>query len=183
MALAFGVSPRGADHLTSCMYALEMSGSFWDFDGYDRTKLEGKAVALKAMEDLMTIYDMTGVCKFTRGIMYEEGVRELVNAVTGFELSNSELLTAGERTYNLSKAFNVREGFSREDDSLPERVVEEEIPDGPSKGESISRENFERELDRYYTVRGWDREGTPLKNTLKELDMPEASKEVGVNRE
>ncbi len=179
MALAFAVAPRGADHLTSCLYALEMGGSFWDFEDYDRTKMEGKALALKAMEDLMTLYDMTGVCKFTRGIMYEEGIRELVNAVTGFELSNSELMVAGERTYNLSKAFNLREGFSREDDSLPERVVEEEIPDGPSKGESIDREKFERELDRYYTVRGWSKSGAPLKHTLKELDLPEVSEEIG----
>ncbi|MBS3766283.1 aldehyde ferredoxin oxidoreductase C-terminal domain-containing protein, partial [Candidatus Bipolaricaulota bacterium] len=183
MALAFAVAPRGADHLTSCFYALEMGGSFWNFEDYDRTKMEGKALALKAMEDLMTIYDTTGVCKFTRGIMYEDGIRELVNAVTGFDLSNSGLLATGERIYNLSKAFNVREGFSRVDDSLPERVINEEIPDGPSKGESIDREEFERELDRYYTVRGWDEEGTPLRNTLKELDLPEVSKEVGARRE
>jgi len=183
MALAFAVAPRGADHLTSCFYALEMGGSFWDFEDYDRTKMEGKAVALKAMEDLMTIYDMTGVCKFTRGIMYEEGVRELVNAVTGFDLSNSELMRAGERVYNLSKAFNSREGFSRKDDRLPKRVIEEEIPDGPAKGERISVEEFERELDRYYTVRGWDEEGIPLKNTLKELDLPETATEVGTIRE
>ncbi|MFP4508227.1 MAG: aldehyde ferredoxin oxidoreductase family protein [Candidatus Acetothermia bacterium] len=183
MALAFAVAPRGADHLTSCFYALEMGGSFWNFEDYDRTKMEGKALALKAMEDLMTIYDATGVCKFTRGIMYEDGIRELVNAVTGFDLSNSGLLTAGERIYNLSKAFNVREGFSREDDSLPERVINEEVPDGPSRGESIDREEFERELDRYYTVRGWDEEGIPLRNTLKELDLPDVSKEVGARRE
>ncbi|MCF7889999.1 aldehyde ferredoxin oxidoreductase family protein [Candidatus Bipolaricaulota bacterium] len=183
MALAFAVAPRGADHLTSCFYALEMSGSFWDFENYDRTKMAGKAVALKAMEDLMTIYDMTGMCKFTRGIMYDEGVKELVNAVTGFDLSNSELLAAGERVYNLSKAFNTREGFSREDDQLPERVIQEEIPDGPSKGERISAEEFQRELDRYYTVRGWNEEGTPLKNTLRELDLPDPAKEVGVGRE
>jgi aldehyde:ferredoxin oxidoreductase len=160
-----------------------MSGSFWDFEDYDRTKMEGKAVALKAMEDLMTIYDMTGVCKFTRGIMYEEGVRELVNAVTGFDLSNSEFMTAGERVYNLSRAFNSREGFSRKDDRLPNRVTEEEIPDGPAKGERISTEEFNRELDRYYTVRGWDEEGIPLKNTLKELDLPETAAEVGAIRE
>lgn len=183
MALAFAVAPRGADHLTSCFYALEMSGSFWDFDGYDRTKMEGKAVALKAMEDLMTVYDMSGVCKFTRGIMYEEGIRELVNAVTGFDLSNSELMAAGERVYILSKAYNVREGFSREDDNLPRRVVEEEIPDGPSKGESIDGDKFERELDRYYTVRGWNEEGIPLKNSLKELDLLEVAGEIGVPRE
>ncbi|MBS3787042.1 aldehyde ferredoxin oxidoreductase family protein [Candidatus Bipolaricaulota bacterium] len=183
MALAFAVAPRGADHLTSCFYALEMSGSFWDFDGYDRTKMEGKSVALKAMEDLMTIYDMSGVCKFTRGIMFEEGVRELVNAVSGFNLSNSELMGAGERVYNLSKAFNVREGFSREDDTLPDRVIKEEITDGPSKGESIDRTKFEQELDRYYTVRGWDEQGTPLKSTLKELDLPEIAEDIGAVRE
>jgi len=183
MALAFAVAPRGADHLTSCFYALEMSGSFWDFDGYDRTEMANKAVALKSMEDLMTVYDMTGMCKFTRGIMYEEGVKELVNALTGFDLSNSGLLAAGERVYNLSKAFNAREGFSREDDQLPERVTTEEIPDGPAKGEKISQEQFEHELDRYYTVRGWNRDGNPLKNTLKELDLPKIAEEVGVSRE
>jgi len=183
MALAFAVAPRGADHLTSCFYALEMGGDFWDFENYDRTQMEGKALALKAMEDLMTLYDVTGVCKFTRGIMYEEGIRELVNAVTGFDLSNSEIMAAGERVYNLSKAFNVREGFSREDDSLPRRVIEEEVPDGPSQGESIDREKFERELDRYYTVRGWDEAGIPLKNTLKELDLREISEEIGVTAE
>ena len=183
MALAFAVAPRGADHLTSCFYALEMGGDFWDFENYDRTQMEGKALALKAMEDLMTLYDMTGVCKFTRGIMYEEGIRELVNAVTGFDFSNSEIMAAGERVYNLSKAFNVREGFSREDDSLPRRVIEEEVPDGPSQGESIDRDEFERELDRYYTVRGWDEAGIPLKNTLNELDLREISEEIGVTAE
>lgn len=183
MALAFAVAPRGADHLTSCFYALDMSGDFWYFEGYDRTKVEGKALALKAMEDLMTVYDMTGMCKFTRGITYDKGVLELVNAVTGFGFDDSELLTAGERTYNLSKAYNLREGFTRADDTLPERVFTEEVPDGPSKGEKIDRVEFERELDRYYAVRGWDSDGTPLVSTLEELDLPEVAAAVGVTRE
>jgi len=183
MALAFAVAPRGADHLTSCFYALAMSGDCWYFEGYDRTKIEGKALALKSMEDLMTVYDMTGMCKFTRGITYDKGVLELVNALTGFDFSDSELLTAGERTYNLSKAFNVREGFTREDDTLPDRVMEERVPDGPSKGEIIDREEFERELDRYYAARGWDGDGTPLVSTLEELDLHGVAEEVGVGRE
>ncbi|MFB6266316.1 MAG: aldehyde ferredoxin oxidoreductase family protein [Halodesulfurarchaeum sp.] len=182
MALAFGVSPRGADHLTSCMYALEMGGDFWEFEGYDRRRMDGKALALKAMEDLMAVYDITGVCKFTRGLTLAEGVRELVNAMTGFDLSTSELLTAGERMYNLSKAFNLREGFGREDDRLIPRLTEA-IPDGPSEGEFISEEAYERELDRYYTARGWNLEGVPLRETLEELDLPEVADEVGTAHE
>ncbi|MDR5672751.1 aldehyde ferredoxin oxidoreductase family protein [Halalkaliarchaeum sp. AArc-GB] len=182
MALAFGVSPRGADHLTSCLYALEMGGDFWDFENYDRTKMEGKAIALKEMEDLMAVYDITGVCKFTRGITLSEGVRELVNAMTGFDLSRSEFLTAGERMYNLSKAYNVREGFSREDDRLPPRFTET-VPDGPSQGAFIDEAEYERELDRYYAVRGWDTQGVPLRETLSQLDIPDVGEEIGVTNE
>lgn len=182
MALAFGVAPRGADHLTSCLYALEMGGDFWEFEGYDRHEMEGKALALRAMEDLMAVYDITGVCKFTRGITLEEGVRELVNAMTGFDLTASEMLTVGERMYNVSRAFNLREGFGREDDGLIPRF-EEEIPDGPSEGESISADAYERELDRYYTARGWNRDGVPLRQTLEELDLPDLTDEIGVAHE
>ncbi|NIQ07245.1 MAG: aldehyde ferredoxin oxidoreductase family protein [Candidatus Korarchaeota archaeon] len=183
MALAFAVAPRGADHLTSCLYALEMGGSFWEFKGYDRTKMKGKAVALKNMEDLMMVYDMTGMCKFSRGIMYAEGILELVNALTGFDMTISELLTAGARAYNLSKAFNIREGFRRKDDLPPKRVMDEEIPNGPREGAKISREKFQNELDRYYDVRGWNREGIPLKLTLKRLDMPKVAQEIGAEKE
>ncbi|EMA36654.1 aldehyde ferredoxin oxidoreductase family protein [Halobiforma nitratireducens] len=182
MALAFGVSPRGADHLTSCLYALEMNGDFWEFENYDRTRMDGKALALKSMEDLMAVYDITGVCKFTRGLTLEEGVRELVNAITGFDLSRSELLTTGERMYNLSKAFNVREGFDRDDDRLPARFTEE-VPNGPNEGESIDEELYERELDRYYTARGWDTDGVPLTETLGELDLLDVADDVGVTNE
>ncbi|MFW6040565.1 MAG: aldehyde ferredoxin oxidoreductase family protein [Thermoplasmatota archaeon] len=177
MALAFAVAPRGADHLTSCLYALEMNGSYWDFEGYDYTKLEGKAFALKAMEDLMTLYDMTGVCKFSRGLMVDEGQLELLNAMTGFDMSLSEFLRAGERVYNLSKVFNIRNGFGRKDDRLPDRVFEDPVLYGPTEGETLSRREFEEELDRYYNIRGWNEEGIPLKNTLKRLDLPDVAEE------
>ncbi|MEF8832032.1 MAG: aldehyde ferredoxin oxidoreductase family protein [Candidatus Thermoplasmatota archaeon] len=183
MALAFAVAPRGADHLTSCLYAIEMAGSYWDFEDYDRTELRGKAFALKAMEDLMTLYDMTGMCKFSRGLMVDEGQLELLNAMTGFDMSLSEFLKAGERVYNLSKAFNIRNGFGRKDDRLPDRVFDDEVIYGPTEGETISRREFEEELDRYYDVRGWDDEGIPSKNTLKRLDLPRVAEELGSVKE
>lgn len=183
MALAFAVSPKGADHLTSCLYALEMAGSFWDFENYDRTKLEGKSIALKTMEDLMMLYDMTGVCKFSRGLMFDEGLLELNNAVTGMNMDISEFLTAGERVYNLSKAFNIREGFSRKDDTLPDRMFEEPVIYGPTEGQIISRRRFEEELDNYYQVRGWDEDGVPMKRTLKELMLSDVAEDVGSKKE
>lgn len=182
MALAYGVSPRGADHLTSCLYALELGGDFWEYENYDRLEMSGKAQALKSMEDLMAVYDITGVCKFTRGITLAEGIRELVNAITGWDMSTSELLTAGERMYVLSKAYNIREGFGRADDRLPPRFTEP-TPDGPTAGEFIDETEYERELDRYYVARGFDTDGVPLRERLAELDLPEVADEVGAGNE
>ena len=182
MALAFGVSTRGADHLSSCLYALEMGGDFWEFESYDRLRMDGKALALKSMEDLMMVYDITGLCKFTRGLTLADGVTEMVNAMTGFDLTTPELLTAGERSYTLSRAFNVREGFTRADDMIPERFTEP-TPNGPNKGESISMDAYERELDRYYTARGWTSQGIPLRSSLRDLDLDDAAAEIGVTNE
>lgn len=74
---------------------------------------------MKLLEDLMAVYDTLGVCKFTRHIYFLEALPEMVAAQTGLELTSAELLTIGERAYNLARAFNVREGFSRNDDHLP----------------------------------------------------------------
>ncbi|MFW6012849.1 MAG: aldehyde ferredoxin oxidoreductase family protein [Candidatus Bipolaricaulota bacterium] len=181
MALAFAVAPRGADHLTSCLYALEMAGDFWNFENVDRKKIEGKAGPLKAMEDLMTLYDMTGICKFSRGLMFEDGLLELTNALTGFDFTRPELMESGERVYNLSRAINIREGFGKKQDTLPDRVFEDPVLYGPTEGETLSRAKFLRELERYYTRRGWDEEGVPLPNTLERLGIPELSQELNLN--
>ncbi len=183
MALAFAVAPRGADHLTSCLYALEMANEYWDFKDYDRQELEGKAFALKAMEDLMMLYDMTGVCKFSRGLMVDKGLLELVNAVTGLDMGIDEFLTVGERAYNVSKAFNLKNGFTREDDRLPDRFFKDKILYGPTKGETLSRRKFEKELDRYYDIRGWDEEGIPMKTTLTKLGLQDMADEIGSMKE
>ena len=164
------------------MYALEMGGDFWEFENYDRLRMDGKSVALKSLEDLMTLYDTTGVCKFTRGLTFAEGLLDLVNAKTGFDYTMSEFLTVGERVYNVSKAYNIREGFGREDDMIPPRFTEP-VPDGPNEGESIDCDAYERELDRYYAVRGWNMDGAPLRETLNELDLSDIGKDVGVTNE
>ena len=67
--------------------------------------------------------------------------------------------------------FNIREGFSRKDDTLPYRTLNEPLPDGPAKGQCIGEENLNRMLDEYYLARGWDLTGTPTEETLKKYDL------------
>jgi len=179
VALAFAVAFRGGDHLTACVYGAEYGGAWWKFEAVDRRKLAGKGFEVKFHEDLMALYDALGVCKFSRHIFFLEALPEMVAAQTGLELTAAELLTVGERIYNLSRAFNVREGFSRKDDHLPKRVMEEPIPEGPSAGDRVSYTELQKLLDDYYEARGWSREGIPLKARLVSLDLPDVAEAVG----
>ncbi len=183
MGLAMAVAPRGGDHLTSCAYALDYGGSFWYFDDYKRREVVSKGFPLKMMEDLMMIFDMTGICKFSRGIYLDKNQVGLVKAMTGWDVTNGELLEAGERAHNVAKAYNVREGFLRDDDVLPERMYREKVPYGPNKGARIPRRDFEKALDRYYTARGWSLEGVPTKGKLENLDLTDVAEEIGATKQ
>lgn len=180
MGLAMAVAVRGGDHLTAVAYGTELVGKWWKFSGVDRFSAENKGYEIKVHEDLMTLYDIVGVCKFTRHMFYAEAYPEMVKAVTGMELGLADLFTIGERVYNLQRAFNVREGLDRKADSLPPRVFEDPIPRGASKNSRIKRSEFERMVDDYYQARGWSWNGVPTKAKLISLDLPDAAKEVGV---
>jgi aldehyde:ferredoxin oxidoreductase len=82
-------------------------------------------------------------------------------------------MTAGERIYTIERMFNIREGFSRGDDTLPERYFKEPTPLGfpIAKGKKIDRERFEKMLDEYYKLHGWNRNGEPKVEPLKRLSL------------
>lgn len=97
---------------------------------------------------------------------------EALNAITGWNFKVDDLMIIGERINNLCRCFDAREGTSRKDDYLPPRFIEEPLPDGPSKGQRISREELEDMLNNYYELRGWDKKtGNPTKEKLEELDL------------
>lgn len=179
MALAEAVSVRGACHLTAGVYGTELVGKWWKFEGVDRFSSKGKGFEVKVHEDLMSIYDSLGVCKFSRHMFFLEGFIDIIRAYTGFEMSLGELAYAGERIYNVQRAFNVREGFTRKDDYLPKRVMEEPIPAGVSKGSYVKREELESMLDEYYQARGWSADGIPTRVKLFELDLEDIAEETG----
>ncbi len=171
MALAFMTSSRGACHLRSCAYALELTGKFWKFEGVDRFSTEGKGVEIKELEDMMTVYDVLGVCKFSRGFFLAEGFVDVLRTVTGLEFSESEILELGERVNNLKHMFNLREGLTRDDFRLPKRLLTLPIPEGASKGHVVTEEEMNKMLDDYFEARGWSKDGLPAEEKTRDLDL------------
>ena len=91
--------------------------------------------------------------------------------MTGVRYTRKDLDTLADRAATQIRLFNNREGMGREDDTLPPRVFEEPLPDGPPAGKCIPRAGFEKMLTEYYRLRGWDDEGVPLTRTIKALKL------------
>jgi len=168
-ALGYAVSFRGADHNRHGAYGPDVGGKV------NRFKAEkGRGKLVKETEDLYTIIDSLIVCKFSRGT-YFEGYKDLAalySAVTGIEMTPEELQRAGERINNLGRLFNIREGLTRKDDTVPWKVMNVPIPDeGVAKGSFVSQEDLDLLLDDYYEVRGWTKDGIPTVEKLNEIGM------------
>jgi len=109
-----------------------------------------------------------------------QNTARLMEAVTALKYAPEEIQTVGERINNLARAFNVREGFTREDDTLPERLMTEPLKEGTSKGHFISRDDLKQMLDEYYTDRGWDLDtGIPTREKLEELGLGYVADQLG----
>jgi aldehyde:ferredoxin oxidoreductase len=134
----------------------------------------------------LTIYnqDIGGACKdcaMTCTFMYRNALipknlhikymTEVWRAATGFDVTEDDIKKVGERYNNLAHALLIKEGFTRNDDYLPERLMKEVIKEGPSKGQIMDRENCEKLLDEFYALRGWDKNGMPTIEKLKELNL------------
>jgi len=171
MALAFLTSTRGACHLRTCAYALELTGKFWKYKDVDRFSSEGKGIEIKDMEDLVVLYDALGVCKFSRGFFFAAGFTEILRTVTGAELTEKDLLLTGERINNLKQLFNLREGMTRDDYMLPEKITSVPIPEGESKGHLVTVEEMNKMLEDYFDVRGWGPDAIPKREKLDELGI------------
>ena len=141
-----------------------------------------KVKLVNIVNNLFILYDSLPVCRWT---VYPCGgkrlgtLAEIIGAATGWDITTDELMTVGERVCNLERAFNVREGITRKDDVLPKRLMEEPLPDGPYKGETISKEDLDKMLDYWYDFHGWDKEtGVPTSKRLNELGLEYAVEEL-----
>ncbi|MGC8849015.1 MAG: aldehyde ferredoxin oxidoreductase C-terminal domain-containing protein, partial [Candidatus Bathyarchaeia archaeon] len=165
--------------LNAVCYSTELKGTWWKFSGVDRFSSRNKGFMVRLHEDIMTLYDALGICKFSRGFFYVEELPPVIEAATGTRFEVSELFTIGERIYNLERAYNAREGLSRKDDGLPYRILWEPIPEGPSAGSRITPLELEQMLDEYYAARGWSEDGVPTKAKLVQLNLFKEAEEIG----
>lgn len=168
--LAYAVNDRGADHNRI------WTGQF--FVGEQRHTIEGKAEMVKQHQCTRSAPDIMGVCRFVSYHIDFDDYGELITAATGIKTSGADILQAAERTFNLTRAFNKRAGFTRADDHVPARVLEEPLPDGPTRGAFVKRSDFEKMLDEFYEISGWDKTGTPTDAKLKELGLEDIVEDV-----
>ncbi|OPY32827.1 MAG: Tungsten-containing aldehyde ferredoxin oxidoreductase [Methanoregula sp. PtaU1.Bin006] len=163
--LAVATSNRGGDHVYGYLISPEVLGSPQKLDPY---ALKDKPQWAKTFQDLTAAIDASGMCLFSSFALGADDYADLVSAATGVKVDAAGLLKIGERIWNLQKLYNIRRGFGRKDDTLPARLLKEPLKEGAPAGQ-VSR--IGEMLDEYYTLRGWDREGTPSPGKLKELGL------------
>jgi aldehyde:ferredoxin oxidoreductase len=167
MGLGYATAPRGGCHergfLTGEVFGIP--------PGVDRISYEGKGKMVQSTQDAVAVKDALGFCVLSSAGTSMDALANMFSAVTGYGFSAADLLTAGERICNLERLFNLREGFSRKDDTLPLRLLKEPIL-GPKGTHEVV--DLERLLDDYYHERGWTNDGCPSQETLIRLGLEES---------
>jgi len=189
-ALGFATGTRGADHLRALVPA-----EFPSFPAMTPEEAEArfgttevlqpgsykKAAALIYYQHLHLLPDLFEICRFLvrarpgAGGFSLNNLLALYSYATGIKADEKEMLAIAERIFNVERAFSSREGIRRKDDHLIGKWVDGPVPSGPYQGEAIDPEKFEEMLDDYYRLRGWDINGVPTREKLKELGLEDVT--------
>lgn len=167
MGLCYAISERGACHLRASTFGNELLGMGGGANpfSYDRAKVQ---LAIDK-QDEKAVFDSSIVCYFTYWGMKLKELYQMIGPCTGFVYETWEdLKKLGARVITLMRLFNIREGFTRKDDTLPPRFLKDPLPEGPAKGQVV---HLEPMLENYYNLRGWDEDGIPTKQTLKKFEL------------
>jgi aldehyde:ferredoxin oxidoreductase len=168
MALGLAVNARGADHNRSGAYEADLSGELDRFAGGD----EHVAAAVET-EDRAAVMDSLILCKFLRGVFDEpwDEWPALLRPVTGWDIDGEELRQTARRIVAAKRLFNLREGWTREEDGLPERFLTEPLELDSGREVTLTRERLDTMIDSYYKRRGLDENGFPKRETLTQLGL------------
>ncbi|MDZ7373550.1 MAG: aldehyde ferredoxin oxidoreductase family protein [candidate division KSB1 bacterium] len=162
IALSYAISERGACHLHGSPI-IELLG------GADPITPEGKALLFRTTQLDVAVVDACILCYFTKFGFTLKEVQQMLAPATGFPYRTPrDVERIGERITNLARLFNLREGFTDKDDTLPARCLREPLPSGPAKGQVVELDRMKAE---YYQAMGWDAHGIPTRETLRRLEM------------
>lgn len=163
--LSYATSNRGGCHVRGYLISPEILAAP---EAIDRFTTEGKATWTKIFQDLTAVIDSVGLCLFTSFALGATQYREMLNAATGQNLTDEELMEAGDRVWNIERLFNLKAGIDPKNDTLPKRLLEDPVADGPSKGYITDLKTM---LPQYYKERGWDEGGVPTDETIEKLGL------------
>jgi aldehyde:ferredoxin oxidoreductase len=175
-AMGYAVGHRGGSHHDSRPTGERMGI-------VPRETTEGKGPYVAGVNHWLIFCDSLVLCHFGESvwgpIALNENTVEALNVVTGRNLTVDDANEHADRIWNLIRGFAAREGFTRDDDTLPKRFTHEPIPEGPSKGMVVTPEMLEKMKDEYFEFRGWDKKtGNPTKEKLLELDLDFIAKDL-----
>ncbi len=163
LALGLAVCSRGACHNRSSAYEADLSDQLQSADSPT-----GRARAAAASEDQAAVLDSLTLCKFLRHCfddLFSESA-DLYSMVTGQAATGDDIRRAGERINNLKKLFNIREGWTTADDTLPPRALAES-----GSGDGLTRHQLQELIAAYYRIRGWDDQGMIPAGHLTEIGL------------
>lgn len=167
IGLNYATSNRGGCHVRGYMISPEILGLP---EPLDRFTTEGKAGWTKIFQDFTAAIDSVGLCLFTSFALGADDYADLYNAISGTNLSGNDFIESGERVWNIERVFNLKAGIDPSMDTLPKRLLEDPIADGPSKG-WVNK--LSETLPKYYQARGWSESGIPTEARLESLGIEE----------
>ncbi len=177
MGLGYATNSRGGCHIRGEVQDLSLYGvNFWritkdrNLGPVDPLRWDDKPELAKDVQDWFCLIDSCGMCNFMFFLgMDEDNCRALIETATGIDMGGYRgFMRTGERIFNQERLFNLKAGLTAKDDTLPKRMLEEPMPDGPAKGMVV---HLNEMLPEYYRLRGWSPEGVPTSMRLRELGL------------
>lgn len=174
MAVSYATSNRGAAHVEGMSIMGEvgfMPAEFGVEFAPGRHESRGKGLLAAKVQDFTALANALTICNFVSMVFAPTLMAYVVNAVTGWDMTGKELMTIGERGFNMKRVFNIRCGIRRKDDTLSPKMFK-------AAGEGHRTPDLDRMITDYYQIRRWSADGIPTKELLADLDLPDLAKEL-----
>jgi aldehyde:ferredoxin oxidoreductase len=197
LALVYAVNPFGADHQSSEHDPLYTPKSyeatyhrFLGQIGLDKPQpakvlnAEKVEFALKSQYNYSAM-DTISVCQFVYGPGWQlygpQDMADLYAAATGWEVTVADIQEIGRRRLNMMRAYNAREGLTRDQDTLPKKLFKKALEGGRSDGIILDEAELQAGLDMYFEQAGWDvTTGVPSRTTLEDVGLAWVADDLGL---